>query len=121
MAPLRDASELLWPAVQETLAALDLGSEHAAARRLAQRYAQVIDGLPDHDEYTSERAHDQAWALRWIGPLLLDALVQLGATPAARAAIDKTVKPGGGSQPDAPESQLDRLRASRAARRAPGH
>jgi hypothetical protein len=118
-APLRDASELLWPAVQETLAALGLGSEDSAARRLAQRYAQVIDGLPDREDGTSERAHDQAWGLRWIGPLLLDCLVQLGATPASRAQIDKGTKAGGGSQPDAAPTQLDRLRASRASRRTP--
>lgn len=115
--PLRDASELLWPAVQETLAALGLASEDAAARKLAQRYAQVIDSLPGLDEYTSERAHDQAWGLRWIGPLLLDCLVQLGATPAARAQVAKLTGKGDGKPADAAPSQLDRLRASRAARR----
>lgn len=95
MTALRDASELLWPAVSETLATLELGSEHAAAKKLAQRYAQVIDG-----------ADDQAWAMRWIGPLLLDALEQLGATPAAHARLK------GGSPKDAPVSQLAKLRAA---------
>jgi hypothetical protein len=113
--PLRDASELLWPAVQETLAALDLGSEDAAARKLAQRYAQVIDGLPDRG---SERAHDQAWALRWIGPELLKVLDALGATPESRARITKSGK-GGDKPGDAAPSQLDQLRASRASRRSP--
>lgn len=116
MTALRDASELLWPAVQETLAALGPGSEDAAARRLAQRYAQVIDGLPDHG---SERAHDQAWALRWIGPELLRCLDALGATPESRARISRLTKGGGDKPADAPESQLDRLRASRASRRTP--
>ena len=37
MTALRDASEFLWPAVAETLASLDLGSEHAAAAKLAKR------------------------------------------------------------------------------------
>ena len=97
MTALRDASELLWPSVAETLTQLDLGSEHAAAKKLAQRYAQVID---EH--------RDQAYALRWIGPLLLDALEALGATPAARAALTKGAKPA-----DAPENQLDKLRAAR--------
>lgn len=97
MPALRDASELLWPAVAETLTQLDLGSEHAAAKKLAQRYAQVID---EH--------RDQAYALRWIGPLLLDALEALGATPAARAALTKGDKPA-----DAPATQLDKLRAAR--------
>jgi hypothetical protein len=119
VAPLRDASELLWPALAETLASLDLGPEHAAAKRLAQRYAQVIDGLPDRGEGTSERAHDQAWALRWIGPELLRTLDALGATPDAQARISKLAKGGGGDKPDAAPSQLDRLRASRASRRTP--
>lgn len=117
MAPLRDTSELLWPAVQETLTALGLGSEDAAARKLAQRYAQVIDGLPDRGEGTSERAHDQAWGLRWMGPLLLDALDQLGATPAARARIGKQIDAGGDSARAQP-SWLDQQRATRAARSA---
>ena len=93
---LRDASELLWPAVAETLASLDLAPEHASAKKLAQRYAQVID---EH--------RDPAWAMRWIGPLLLDALEQLGATPAARA------RGKGGKPADAPVSQLAKLRAAR--------
>jgi hypothetical protein len=96
MAALRDASELLWPAVAETLTQLNLGSEDAAAKKLAQRYAQIIDQAPD-----------QAWALRWIGPLLLDALEALSATPAARARVTK-----GGQQPDAPPSRLAQLRAA---------
>ena len=97
MPALRDASELLWPALAETLTQLDLGSEHAAAKKLAQRYAQVID---EH--------RDQAYALRWIGPLLLDALEALGATPAARAALTK-----GAKDADAAPSQLEKLRAAR--------
>lgn len=116
MPALRDTSDLLWPAVQETLAALGLGSEDAAARKLAQRYAQVIDGLPDRG---SERAHDQAWGLRWIGPELLKVLDALGATPEARARIARSAKGGGDKPADAAPSQLDRLRASRAARRTP--
>jgi hypothetical protein len=119
MTALRDSSELLWPAVSETLAALGLGSEDAAAVRLAQRYARVIDGMPDRDEFTSERAHDQAWALRWIGPELLRCLDALGATPDARARIAKLAGSKGEAAPDAAPSQLDRLRASRASRRTP--
>lgn len=116
MAALRDVSELLWPAVQETIAALGLGSEDAAARKLAQRYAQIIDGLP---EQGSERSRDQAWGLRWIGPELLRTLDALGATPDARARIAKLTGSGGESPADAAPSQLDRLRASRASRRTP--
>ena len=61
-APL-PAEDQLAPAVAETLAALDLGPEHAAAVQLARRYAKVID-----------EAKDPAWAMRWIGPLLLKLL-----------------------------------------------
>jgi len=89
---LRDASELLWPAVAETLTQLGLLPEDAAAKKLAQRYAQVID-----------QAKDPAWAMRWIGPLLLDSLTALGATPAARAALTK------GKPQDAEADPLDQL------------
>ncbi len=96
-APLRDADELLAPAVAETLAALDLGPEHAAAVKLAERYAQVLD-----------EAKDPAWSARWIGPLLLQALAELGATPASRHAMTK-----GAKQAPAGPSRLDALRAAR--------
>lgn len=94
---LRDASELLWPAVAETLATLDLGSEHAAAAKLARRYAQVIDSMPDRAP--ARGAPDQAWAMRWIGPLLLDCLTELGATPAAKARLTKGGKPADAEDP----------------------
>ena len=97
MAALRDVSDLLWPAVAETIASLDLKPEDAAAKKLAQRYAQVIDTNAD-----------QAWAMRWIGPLLLDALQALGATPAARAALTKGAKP-----PEDKPNGLAKLRAAR--------
>ena len=90
MTALRDASELLWPALAETLTQLDLGPEHAAARKLAQRYAQIIDGMPEH---APRGQPNQAWAARWSMPLYLDALTELGATPAAVARLTKGVKP----------------------------
>jgi hypothetical protein len=99
MAALRDASELLWPAVAETLSQLDLGSEHAAARKLAQRYAQIID-----------EASDQRWAARWLMPLLLDTLGELGATPAAKARLTK-----GGKPADGKPNRLAQLRSARGA------
>ena len=94
---VRDASELLWPAVAETLTQLDLGAEHAAAKKLAQRYAQVID-----------QAADAEWAMRWLAPLLLDALSELGATPAAVARLTKGAKPA-----DAKPGGLAKLRAAK--------
>jgi hypothetical protein len=88
--------EQLAPAVEETIAVLELGGEDLAAAQLTRRYARIID-----------EARDQAWALRWIGPLLADALGELGATPAARARM-KTEKPA----PAVP-SRLGALRAAR--------
>jgi hypothetical protein len=95
----RDPDELLLPSVRETLTHLDLGPEHAAAAQLAQRYAKVID-----------EAKDPAWGCRWIGPLLLAALAELGATPAAREQLAKGAK----TAPQGP-NRLDQLRASRGA------
>lgn len=69
----RDAAELLGPSVEDTLAALELDDKDAAAAQLTAVYARVIDN-----------ARDPAWAARWIGPLLLQALAELHATPASR-------------------------------------
>jgi len=92
---LRDADDLLVPAVHETLAALQLGGQDQATAQLALHYAQVIDS-----------ARDPAWSLRWIGPELLRCLDALGATPTARAKMTPPRKPG----PERP-NQLARLRA----------
>jgi hypothetical protein len=94
---LQDTDELLLPAVVLTLNELNLGPEHAAAARLARRYADVID-----------THRDQAWAMRWIGPLLLDCLESLGATPVARGKVKEGRTQSGPS----------RLTALREARRA---
>jgi hypothetical protein len=96
---LRDAAELLAPAVEETLMELGLGEQDQAAAQLARRYAAVIDG-----------ARDPAWALRWIGPLLQDCLTSLQATPASRKA-QPPVKPV--------PTALDRLRQAHAANTRP--
>jgi hypothetical protein len=90
----RNPDELLLPAVEETLTALELGESDAAAAQLARRYAAIID-----------QASDPAWAARWLSPLLLDCLVQLGATPASRPK----------QEPQRAPSQLDRLRQARTA------
>ena len=91
--PLRDADELLSPAVASTITALGLGPEDAAVVKLAERYAAAID-----------QAKDPAYAARWLGPLLMDTLTALQATPASRPAA-KRVPQG--------ISQLDRLRSVR--------
>ena len=69
----RDTAELLGPSVEQTLDALELDDKDAAAAQLTAVYARVIDD-----------ARDPAWAARWIGPLLLQALAELHATPASR-------------------------------------
>ena len=97
---LRPAGELLAPAVEETLAALELGERDAAAAQLARRYAQVID-----------QAADPAWAARWIGPLLLRALEELRATPVARAA-------GRAAPPRRGPNRVAQLRAAHVAAKA---
>lgn len=96
MGNLQDAARLLRSAVDDTIEALEgLTAADLGAVRLARGYADTID-----------QADDTAWAYRWIGPLLLDCLEQLGATPAARARLK------GGKQADAPQSQLAKLRAA---------
>ncbi len=98
--PVRDADELLVPAVHETIEALQLGPEYEAAAAVALRYAQAID-----------EAKDPAWALRWLGPELLRSLEELGGTPRARAKMKPAVKPG----PERP-NRLAELRAVHAKR-----
>jgi hypothetical protein len=117
MPRVRDASELLYPAVAETLAELGLLGSDAAAKKLAQQYAKVIDSQDGHcrgcaDEGCS-RSQGSAWAMRWLGPLLLDTLTALGATPAARAAMTKGAK----DKAEPARSDLDKLREARTSRR----
>lgn len=100
---LKDAARLLAPAVAETIAAMGVpDGKDAAAIKLAEQYADVIDKSDGHcrgcEDPECKRGETSAWAMRWIGPLLLDCLAQLGATPAARAAITKKDKPAGGQK-----------------------
>jgi hypothetical protein len=81
---LRDAGELLGPAVAETVAALTLTPADGAAVKLAQRYAAAIDTAESPGE-----------ALERLGPKLLAALESLGATPAARARLKEGKGSGG--------------------------
>jgi hypothetical protein len=117
---VRDASQLLYPAVQETIASLGLLGNDAAAVKLAQQYARVIDSQPGHcrgcDDEDCRRAQTSAWAARWLGPLLLQALEALGATPAARAAMAKS-KPGTPAGAPA-KTKLELLREQRGRGRA---
>jgi hypothetical protein len=95
---LRSADELLAPVVEESIAALTLSPEDAAAVRLVRRYAAAIDEA------------GTAAALESFGPKLLAALNALGATPAARTRL----RDGIGGAPGVASS----LAALRAARRS---
>lgn len=98
---LRDTEKFLYPAVCEAVAVLDLDplGKDAAAVKLAKLYAQLIDEASDAK---------QANVARWLGPELLKVLAELGATPAARAAMKKPAKPA-----DAKPNGLAQLRAAR--------
>lgn len=93
---LKDAGELLAPAVEATIASLRLEQQDAAAVKLARRYAAAIDD-----------AADPIGALRYLGPQLLSVLESLGATPAARVRLLK-----GGTNANV-SSGLERFRQSR--------
>lgn len=94
MKVLRDSDELLLPQVQHTISQLELRPEDSATATLAERYAAAIDADPEQ--------------LKDLGPRLLAALVELGATPKARATTGK----GGGA------GGTSKLAALREARRA---
>lgn len=108
MAALRDASELLYPAVAASIASLGIdtadGGPDAGMAKLALRLARVIDQAPDGKE--------QASALWHLGAELRACLESLGASPAARAAITKGAK----DKAPAQKSKLDQLREARAKR-----
>jgi len=101
---LREASQLLWPSVSETIAVLKLDpdGQDAAAAKLALQYARTIDEAPPGKAYAA--------AIRWLGPELLKVLAELGATPAARAAMKKPAKPADGKP-----NRLAQLRVAREA------
>ena len=73
---VRDTDKMLLPAVKTSVAALkDRTEADDALIRLAEQYAAEIDATPPEKQY---------YALRYLGPLLHDALESLGATPVAR-------------------------------------
>lgn len=99
---LRDASELIYPAVYATVMSLDIDRDgrDAGMAKLALRLARVIDETPDSK---------QASALWHLGAELHKTLESLGASPAARAAM-KTPKTG-----NAKPNGLQKLREARSA------
>lgn len=96
---ISSADELMLVAVKRTVAALDLTDKDVAAVKLAEKYATTLD------ECWGEK--DQNWSMRWIGPLLLDVLESLGATPAARG------KTKIGTPANAGNNKLHAMRAAR--------
>ncbi len=102
---LIDASTLMRWAVDETIDALELKPEDAAAVRIARVYADQIDAAMAKGD-SAEAAKIQAWTVRWITPLLLEALGELGASPAARNRIKK-------GEPVHTTGKLHALRAAR--------
>lgn len=113
---MQDASRQLGPAVTATLGALGLTDVDQAAARLADSYARALDQASaieaaadrvlravERDSDADPDLVDQMRALRNrltarqaladLGPKLTAALVELGATPKARAAIAKGQPP----------------------------
>jgi hypothetical protein len=107
-ANLSNADRQLAPAVAATLGALNLADVDTAAAKLAETYARAIDQAKaveswadavlrkvDHDSdlYDEVRALKLKLlakvALADLGPKLAAVLVELGATPKARAAMAK--------------------------------
>jgi hypothetical protein len=99
----RPVEHTLSGAVAETVGALDLGPEDAAAVRLAAAYATAVDALDD-DRLPG--------LIGTIGPSLLRCLEQLGATPKARAEVGLRVDRGRSGR----LTELDRLREARRGR-----
>jgi hypothetical protein len=99
---LRSVEQLIEPAVRSSVEALGLGRVDDGLVKLALRYAKAIDDHPDN-----------AWAMRWLAPHLLECLTALGATPAARAAVRDAGTGVTGKAPAARVSGLAQLRAAR--------
>jgi hypothetical protein len=124
---LRSADGLLAPAVAETVTALTVAPEDAAAVKLAERYAEAIDEAAsiaaavdqavdelDPDDITGRQRLaalaakvEAQTVLEKLGPKLLAALESLGATPAARAKLK-------GGAPTRAANRLQALRQARA-------
>lgn len=133
------ADRLLAPAVAETLDALDLGPLDAGAARLACRMAtqiddaaraeraadKVLERLIDAGYSEEDSLFDEVTALRQkmaarlavtdLGPKLLAVLVELGATPKARAQIAKLTPQTGRGAPSAASRALASVRGDRGA------
>jgi len=113
MFQLGDADKLMAAHVAATLDALPAEDQDNAVRELAKKYADVIDRSNGHcSECTNtncKKSSTDAWLARWIFPLMLECLAELGATPAARSRLKK-------GKPEAPKSsRLTALRANRPA------
>lgn len=102
---VQDAATLLRSHVDATVEALELDGKDSAAVKLARQYADLIDIA-----HASGQPADISYALRWHGPILIDLLAELGATPSARARVRK----GPAATGPPAENDLTRLRSARA-------
>lgn len=105
------ARKLLENSVKRSIKALPSGLTDAdeAAAHLAATYARTIDDALRQFDDGEIGFHALEKILR-LGPPMLTTLKELGATPAARAALQADVK--------GQVSSVDQLRAKRAARAA---
>ena len=113
MFQIADADRLMATHVAATLDALPGEDQDDAVRELAKKYADVIDRSKGHCRDCAnpdcKKSATDAWLARWIFPLLLECLAELGATPAARSRLKK-------GKPEAPKAnRLQALRNSRPA------
>jgi hypothetical protein len=89
---LRDASLTMAQRVATTLDALPLEDGDSALARLAKDYAEAIDAVPlvlagERGETAAAIRAERVTVLDKLGPKLLAALAELGASPRARAAM----------------------------------
>lgn len=96
---MSSADELMLVSVKRTISALELTEKDQAVAKLAEKYATTLDECWG--------TKDQNWSMRWIGPLLLDCLESLGATPAARGKVKN------GTPVHDSSNRLSALRAAR--------
>lgn len=109
----RDTEKTIAHHLAVTLEAVPRDDQDSAVRELAKHYADVIDNSSGHcrdcADVNCKKSATDAWLARWIFPLMLECLAELGATPAARSRLKK-------GKPEAPRaSKLQALRNSRPA------
>lgn len=103
------ARQTLGTAVVASLKTLDIKPSDAAAVKLTKTYAKCLDEVLEQYEAGEVTISTVERMLKY-GPSMLNALKELGATPASRKAMEGEVA--------AASSSVDELRAKRASRAA---